>query len=292
MMLGKSLVLWFSLIGSQSSAFTPISTYNRRARSTLFMGKGLNKAKNSQADLAKKMALAKQQRDGADLSKPVNLEEPATGRLSDEEIKKRNDMLRFEQLLKAGGSVMNDFSGDNYLTKEQEEAEITAIRAGANLLFVGDPAPTQCFEELVSIKSENSIGEGGASRLVPWLRRNELRRDEYLIIVSDPRMKSPELRETMKSLMVELPGEILSRLIVVNADSPSENRRWVKQYGEIDVYSDEKMEWMQAYTALGDKRWSMSVFVVADERIQKLAREVNAVLAPQTIKSMVKSLKV
>jgi hypothetical protein len=287
MMLGKCLVLM--LIGSQSSAFTAHSTCNRlhgnvrsSTSSSLFMGK----AKNSQAELAKKMALAKQQREDDDKTNPAK-----KTRLSDEEIKKQNDRLRFEELLRAGGSVSNDISGHNYLTEEQEEAQITAIRSGAKMLFPGDPAPTQCFEELVSIKSENSIGKGGATRLVPWLRKNELRRDEYLIIVSDPRMKSPELRETMKAMMAELPKEIQSRLIIVNADSPSENRRWIKQNGEIDIYSDEKLEWMQAYTALGEKRWSISIFMVADERIHKLARDVDSFFATQTITTMVTSFQ-
>lgn len=297
-MLPESFVLWFAIVASQSSSFVPISTFHRQnvvaspTGTTLLMGKGLNKAKNKQADLAKKMALAKQQRDGADVSEPVNLVETPSRRLSDEEIKKRNDLLRFEQLLNAGGSTMGEYTGDNYLTKRQEEEEINAARSGADLLFVGDPAPTLCFEELVSIRSEQPIGLGGASRMVPWLRKNELRRNEYLIIISDPRLKSPELRQTMKNLRTELSEDILSRLIIVNADSPSENRRWIKQNCELDVFSDEKMEWMQAYTALGEKRWSMTIFVVADERIQKLVREVDALQATHAINSMVRSLNV
>jgi len=298
MMHRNCVLVWLAWLGTESSAFAPLPRFfsrhnlDSKTNTALSMGKGLNKAKNSQADLAKKMALAKQQRDGADLSEPVKLADITTAKLSDEEIKKRNDMLRFDQLLKTAGSVMNDFSGDNYLTKQQEEEEINAARSGADLLFVGDPAPTQCFEELVSVKSEKTIGSSGASRLVPWLRKNESRRREYLIIITDPRMKSPELRQTMKTLLVDLSEDILSRLIVVNADSPSENRRWIKNTGEFDVYCDEKMEWMRAYSALGTKRWSITVFVVADEQIQKLAREVDAVQVSQTIKNMVKSFKV
>ena len=297
-MLPQSFVIWLAMVASQSSGFAPCLTLYRHdivaspTGTALLMGKGLNKAKNKQADLAKKMALAKQQRNGADVSEPVNLDESPSRRSSDAEIKKRNDRLRFEKLLNAGGSVMGEYAGDNYLTKRQEEDEINAARSGADLLFVGDPAPTLCFEELVSIKSEQPIGSGGASRMVPWLRKNELRRNEYLIIISDPRLKSPELRQTMKNLRAELSEDILSRLIVVNADSPSENRRWIKQNGELDIFCDEKMEWMQAYTALGEKRWSMTIFVVADERIQKLAREVDAVQVTQAITSMVRSLNV
>lgn len=154
-------------------------------------------------------------------------------------------------------------------------------------IFEGDAAPKECFEELVSIKTENAIGERGAERLFP-------RGGDYLVVLSDPRLKSFELRTTIKSLRSELPQDILSRLIFINADSPMENRRWLKKNGlqdnKLNIYSDEKMEWMQAYTALGEKRWSMTMFVIADDRVQKLAREVDYYGANRTIRNAVKSL--
>ena len=57
----------------------------------------------------------------------------------------------------------------------------------------------------------------------------------------------------------------------------------------MDIYSDEKLEWMRAYTALGRKRFSMSMFIVANERIQKLAREMDGELASRVIQNAVKS---
>jgi len=162
-------------------------------------------------------------------------------------------------------------------------------------VFEGDPAPTDCFQELVSIKSENAIGRTGAERLVPWLRKNPSRHDDYLIVLTDPRPKSPELRQTVKNLRAgEIPADMCSRMIVVNADSPAENRRWLKKSdmeGRVDVYSDEKMQWMRSYTALGDKRWSMTMYVIANERVQKLAREVDMYGAARTIRNAVKSLQ-
>jgi len=47
----------------------------------------------------------------------------------------------------------------------------------------------------------------------------------------------------------------------------------------VEIYSDEKMEWTRNYTALRAERWSMTLFVVADERIPKLAREVDGLQA-------------
>lgn len=51
------------------------------------------------------------------------------GGLSDKEIRERNDRLRFEELLKKGTvHVMNDYSSDGYLNRQQEEDEIDAVR--------------------------------------------------------------------------------------------------------------------------------------------------------------------
>jgi hypothetical protein len=166
--------------------------------------------------------------------------------------------------------------------------------AGVDRLFEGDPAPTECFQELVAMKSGNAIGQTGAQRLVPWLHKNPARHQDYLVIVSDPRQKSPVLHETVKSLLTELPSDIRTRLIIVNADSPAENRRWLKKSGipedKVDVFSDEKMEWMRSYTALGEKRWSMTMFVVSEERVQKLARDIDQYGAARTIRNAVKAL--
>jgi len=167
------------------------------------------------------------------------------------------------------------------------------VGSGVDRIFEGDPAPTECFQELVSIKSENAIGAKAAERLIPWLRKNPDRQHDYLVILTEPRMKSPELRQTVQNLFSDLSVDIRNRLIIINADSPAENRRWLKKSGledKIQVYSDEKMEWMRAYTALGEKRYSMTMFIVADERVQKLAREVDMYAASRVIKNAVKSL--
>lgn len=113
--------------------------------------------------------------------------------------------------------------------------------SGRDLLFEGDPAPTECFEELVSIKTENAIGVSGQQRLVPWLRKNVARQQDYIVVLTDPRMQSLELRETVKVLMNELPNDIKSRLIVINADSPAENRRWLKKVGLFNSNADDSI---------------------------------------------------
>lgn len=156
-------------------------------------------------------------------------------------------------------------------------------------MFEGDPAPTQPFEEIVNIRSENALGET-AKRLVPWLKNTK---SDYLIIVCDPRVTSPELRAAAQALHGGLGKDMLSKLIIVNADTPAENRRWLKKNNMDDlvVFSDEKREWMRAYTALGENRWSMTMFVIADERIQKIAREMESIVAVKVIQNAVQAMR-
>lgn len=156
-------------------------------------------------------------------------------------------------------------------------------------LYEGDLAKAEAFEELVSIKSENAIGKTGAKRLLPWLRNSG--NSECLVVVCDPRVKSPEFRDTVTLLHRELPTDLLSKVVFINADTPAENRRWLKKSGMMDsitLYSDEKMEWMRTYSALGETRWSMTLFVLADERIQKLVREMASVTAASVVQNAVK----
>ena len=314
------------LIVSVSDAFSPttignnISIRNHHDRSStstsLLMAK---KIRNKQAELMKKMAEAKKQ--NQDPSKPRQEAAPSQKKMTDQEIKEQNDRRRFEELLKSRAVSMNDISSDGYLSKGQEEAEIDAYRKyytfclnlvseccwraaqnssflfttekGADRLFEGDPAPTEPFEGLVNAKSDNVLGDGGTKRVVPWLSTKS---SDYVVVICDPRMKSTELREAVQSMSNQLPKPILSRTIVINADTPSENRRWCKKSGlgstiSQNIYSDEKKEWMRAYTALGEKRWSMTMFVLADERIQKIAREMEALSACKTVLNAVKSVE-
>jgi len=94
--------------------------------------------------------------------------------------------------------------------------------------------------------------------------------------------------------MNELPLDVRSRTIIVNADSPSENRRWLKKAGllddKVDVYSDEKMEWMRAYTALGENRWSMTMFIIQKGKVAKLARDIDQYGACRAVRNAVKAL--
>ena len=111
-------------------SFQPTAqSYSRFFTTELSMGKGLNKFKNKQADLKRKLELAKQQKREAagENADETNDGDPSITGMSDQEIKEMNDRKRFEQLLKQeGAKVLNDYTSDSYLNTEQEEEEITA----------------------------------------------------------------------------------------------------------------------------------------------------------------------
>ena len=89
------------------------------------------KSINKQAELRRKMEQAKrqktkqQQQEDNDIS--TSSSQKTKESLTDREIKEQNDRLRFEELLKReSANVLNDYSSDGYLTRQQEEEEIVA----------------------------------------------------------------------------------------------------------------------------------------------------------------------
>eukprot|EP00560_Eucampia_antarctica_P001902 CAMPEP_0197833448 /NCGR_PEP_ID=MMETSP1437-20131217/19079_1 /TAXON_ID=49252 ORGANISM="Eucampia antarctica, Strain CCMP1452" /NCGR_SAMPLE_ID=MMETSP1437 /ASSEMBLY_ACC=CAM_ASM_001096 /LENGTH=310 /DNA_ID=CAMNT_0043437519 /DNA_START=47 /DNA_END=979 /DNA_ORIENTATION=- len=248
---------------------------------------------NKQADLMKKMELAKnaRQKGGSEGGSEDK-------KLTDEEIKQINDRKRFEQLLdRESASVNTDYSssGNSYLTKEQEEEEIVASERGVDRLFEGDPAPTDPFQDLLSMTSENALSKKGTKRVIPWLNQNPAKQKDYLIVISDPRLKSSAFRKSLAKLISSLSPDMKKRMIFINADTPAENRRWLKKQGmegNVDIYSDEKREWMKAYTALGEKRWEICMFVLANGRVQKIVRDLDTDMCVDVVDKAVKSLNI
>jgi len=252
---------------------------------SLFMGK---KLRNRQAELQRKMMLAKQQR--------VKRENT---RLTDEELKEINDRKRFDELLNSDSATIRAAAADDggswtadYLTSAQEEEVIDAQlsrqkkrRGAVERLFEGDPVRPKAFEELVSIKSESAIGEPGASRL--------FRNSPFIAVVCDPRGQSPEFRAAVAALSSDLTKDVFSKIVFVNADSPAENRRLLKKMkladSSIRLFSDEKREWMQAYTALAKDRWTMTLFVLDEERIQRIVRDFTQYSAADVLTNAMKA---
>lgn len=215
----------------------------------LCMGKAINK----QAELRRKMELAKQKKRQEENS-PSATDPVTNDPLSDKQIKERNDRKRFEELLKTSqaSAVWNDYaSSDGYMNHKQVQEEFEAQRKGVDRIFEGDPAPTQCFSALIDIETGQELNENAMKTLIP-------EGDDYLLVLCDPRAESEDLRQTTKELYGNLSPDDRRRLIVINSDSPAENKRWLKKQplpGQGRVYSDPNRQWMRTYTALGTKRW-------------------------------------
>jgi len=235
------------------------------------------------------MAEAKRLRDVADgtIIETPDAEESPT----DKEIKLRNDKQRFADLLENSMTGMGgDLDKGYYLTMEQETENADAVFKGVVRLYEGDPAPTSPFAELLNIENGEPLGQGGMKRLVPW---EGSKSGDYLVVVTDPRPKSAELRTAMKRLSGALPPDKLKKCLVINTDTPAENRRFIKKNLEespLNIMCDENLEWMREYTALGEKRFSMTMFVLKEGRVEKLAREVEAESLAMAVTNAIRGL--
>eukprot|EP01082_Thalassiosira_pseudonana_P001258 g580.t1 g580 contig10:328608-329553(-) len=194
--------------------------------------------------------------------------------------------------------------GDYYLTVEQEEENADAVYRGIHRLYEGDPAPSSPFAELLNIETGEPLGHSGMSRLVPWEGGSKTAPpNDYLVVITDPRPKSIELRSAVKRLCNGGSGlgvEVLKRTVVINSDTPGENRKFLKKnFAEnsvgveaLTVLVDENLEWMREYTALGEKRFSMTMFVLSEGKCQKIARDIDEFVVCNAIKNAVKSVKI
>jgi len=274
---------------------------------------------NKQKDLAAKMAEAKRQRELADAgavaaaaaigAKAPDSTTKKLSELSDDEIKLQNDQQRFADMLENSMSRLGEFEGGNYLTVEQEEENADAVYRGVHRLYEGDPAHTHPFYDLLDIHTDQPLGESGVSRIVPWKRSSSS--NDYVVVITDPRPKSLELRNAIKKLCNQGGGigkDVLQRSVVINADTPAENRRFIKKtFGTAEgggstgiasrgmrdgltILCDENMEWMREYTALGETRFSMNMFVLADGRVQKIARDVDADVICMVVRNAIRAL--
>lgn len=86
----------------------------------------MGKLRNKQAELQRKMALAKQQ--AAQKASESDDGKGGKARMTDEELKEANDRKRFDELLNSQSASIGAKSSDSYLTQEQEEENIDAFR--------------------------------------------------------------------------------------------------------------------------------------------------------------------
>lgn len=260
------------------------------------MGKGFNRAKNKQAELAKKMAIAKK--------KPED----------DVDDKTQKDRELFEKLLTTTkGAIPTEMDTDSEF--------IAPIKAGqGQKQKIKKPKPPnpakelssrekkeeekvsqrQFFEALVDVETSHALGAIGAAQLVPWVPPYLT---DCLVVFADPRTNSGDLRRTLKYLASNLrdkPDKVTQQVVFVTADSAQETRSYVSKKSLFDfqnvilctvvtltlflrapgnvcrwlqrskvstsirILSDPELKFMTAYDLSGnemDSRWSVSMLI-------------------------------
>jgi hypothetical protein len=128
-LLAPFCILLSTLFLERTGAFSVVHHDTSTTRSTLTT-LGMAKSISKQAELMKKLQQAKQLAKESSGETDAESASPTENtKLSAKEIKERNDRLRFQELLAtSGSSVMNDYSSDGYLNRQQEEEEISAAR--------------------------------------------------------------------------------------------------------------------------------------------------------------------
>ena len=279
--------------------------------SILHMGKGFNKARNKQADLAKKMAIAKEQNMATDFNVPSTSTDNNKKKKEEDgddsggdERKRRED---FETLLRTtkGALPSKDVTEPAYIapmqagsktkkivpkekppkkkTLEQQQQEEKEKLLKQKVFHI--EVQRLHFESLIDVETSAPLGVIGAAKLVPWVPPYL---KNCLIVFVDPRSNSNDLRRTIKyhsSSSSSDEGEV----VFVTADSVGETRSWLKR-NEIDletssstpkirIFSDPGLSFMTSYDIIGDgidHRWSMTMLVFdTNGDILQLERDVD-----------------
>ncbi len=208
----------------------------------LCMGNGLNRARNKEAELRKKMERAKQQNKKEETAAP-----PPT---NDEVLKEQNEeeynRLLFAELLAKSQPVVNEKTfrqsesspkADRHkVSAKRIKRKKKAVRQQTNEqvnddhdedvpLQQGDTAKRRHFESLVEVSAtvgDQPLGAARAAQLVPWVPPYL---SKFMVVVSDPRRQSGDLRQAIQYLTSNLPPEIAHQMIVISADSNEETQR-------------------------------------------------------------------
>jgi hypothetical protein len=220
-------LLWLFIGVWRTHAFATVLRYERETCLS-----ALGKAQNKQAELARKLELAKkQQREGVDdESNPVD------------EMKEQMEHERFEFAQLLAKNIQAPIQREKTFTKS-EIPSIPSNRPKAKSKSVkqrkkhsieeenpvelsekqplkeGDVAKRRHFEPLVSVATKQPMGPMAAAQLVPWVPPYL---STYMIVLADPRKQSPELRSVLQILASNIAPNVLSQVVAISADLPEE----------------------------------------------------------------------
>lgn len=226
-----ALVFLMILLVSPLDAFCPVrcppSNKLSRKQLPLCMGKGLNRAQNKQAELRKKMELAKKEK-GESTDDPPSLpnKEQVEDRVlfaqllaqSSAPITAKERIITSTQSVRKSADRITSKVKDKKQRKRKKENKVMEEPSLEEAtLQQGDVAQRRHFESLLN--DSTPLGATRAAQLVPWVPPYLT---SYLVIVADPRRQSRDLRECIQFLTSNLPPDMVSQVIAVTTDSQDE----------------------------------------------------------------------
>jgi hypothetical protein len=206
------------------------------------MGKGLNRARNKEAELRKKMERAKQQNKKEETAAPP----PTNDEVRKEQNEEEYNRLLFAELLAKSQPVVNEktfrqsestpkadrpkvsakiIKRKKKAARQQTNEQVNDVHDEDVPLQQGDTAQRRHFECLVEVSAtvgDRPLGAARAAQLVPWVPQYL---SKFLVVVSDPRRQSGDLRQAIQYLTSNLPPEISQQMIAISADSNEETQR-------------------------------------------------------------------
>ena len=263
----------------------------------LFMGKGFNRAKNKQAELAKKLDIARKGKENGDQSA--------------KQIESKDDQSKdrelFEKLLtttKGAIPTALDAESDAFAPikvgqekKKKPKKPKPPPQPRVEKEKQAEKIPQRSFfEDLVDVETAKPLGPIDAARLVPWVPPYLT---DCLVVFTDPRTNSGDLRQTLKYLTSTLEDQdnekYNQQVAFVCAESVQEMKSWLQRSNvesSLRIFSDPEMKFMTAYEVVGsdtDYRWSMSMLVFdTDGKKPKLFRDVDPSHASQMALKLMK----
>ena len=259
----------------------------------LFMGKGFNRAKNKQADLAKKLEIARKGKEDGTLNESNQNEKTVNDKTMDREL--------FEKLLaNTKGAIPS--------AADTESDYFSPINVGrTKTRKVKKPKPPQpkpkaskekeseeisqrsFFEELIDVETSQRLGPINAAQLIPWVPPYL---KDCLVVFTDPRTSSGDLRQTFKYMSSALNDrdsndKYNEQVMFVCTETVKEMKSWLRR-SKIDrplrVFSDPEMKFLSSYDLIGsdtDYRWSMSMLVFDTDGNLQVFRDVDPTHASQ-----------
>lgn len=200
------------------------------------MGKGFNKARNRQAQMAEKLNIAKQQEGKVQPSEENKMEE--TNQPSQEDFQRLLDSTQWA--IPSEDDTSSAFIPDikagkkKKKVKKDPQAKIDAERAAAEKKRKKQEAKKKqnaqrlYFEPLVDVETNQPLGSIEAAKLVPWVPPYL---KDCLMIIADPRPNSADLRQSIQYLASTVEPKdyddqsqrtIQDQVIFVTADSVNE----------------------------------------------------------------------